>query len=88
MRNLVKMSVAGAKLKAGKALGAAAWWATVVFGIMAALMQLGIAVSLLNTIITGIIVMFALAGGIAFGLGGKDVAADMLRKLKDEISER
>lgn len=83
LRNVVKSSVAGAKLHASKFLGTATWWATVIFGILTALIQLGIAPALLNTIITGIVAMFAIAGGIAFGLGGKDYAAYLVNKLKE-----
>jgi hypothetical protein len=83
LRTLVRSSVAGAKLHASKFLGTAVWWATVIFGILAALIQLGIAPSLLNTIITGIVAMLAIAGGIAFGLGGKDYAAYLINKLKE-----
>jgi hypothetical protein len=32
--------------------------------------------------------MFALAGGIAFGVGGKDVAADILHGIKKEIEDK
>lgn len=83
LRSLVRASVMSAKLHASKFIGTAIWWITVVFGIIAALIQLGIAPVLLNTIITGIIAMMALAGGIAFGLGGKDYAAHLINKLKE-----
>ena len=55
--------------------------------IFAALIQLGIASSLVSTIFVGIVAMLSLAGGLAFGLGGKDEAAAILRKLRREISE-
>ena len=80
---LVKASIMSARLQASKFLSTLTWWATAIFGLLAALIQLGIAPILLNTIITGIVAMFALAGGIAFGLGGKDYAAHLLNKLKD-----
>lgn len=83
LRSLVKVSVSGAKLHASKFLGTATWWATIIFGLLAALIQLGIAPALLNTIITGIVAMLAIAGGIAFGLGGKDYAAYLINKLKE-----
>jgi len=85
LRTLVKASVMGAKLHASKFLGTAVWWITVIFGILAALIQLDIAPALLNTIITGIIAMLALAGGIAFGLGGKDYASYLVNKLKERV---
>lgn len=88
VRRLVKASVMGARLHAAKYLGSAAWWVIMVFGILASLVQLGIAVSIINTLITGIIAMIALAGGLAFGLGGKDYAAEILRDVRDELSGR
>lgn len=33
----------------------------------------------------GIVFMFALAGGLAFGLGGKEAAADMIRSMRGEM---
>lgn len=88
LKSLVKASVTGAKLHASKFLGTLAWWTIMVFGFLAALIQLGIAVTILNTLITGLIAMIALAGGIAFGLGGKDYAAYLLEKLRKETEEK
>ena len=87
-KSVVRTSVTGAKFHASKFLGTLAWWAIVVFGFLAALIQLGIAVTILNTLITGLIAMLALAGGIAFGLGGKDYAAYLLEKLRRETEEK
>lgn len=88
LRSLVKASITGAKLHASKFLGTLTWWTIVIFGFLAVLIQLGIATSILNTLITGIIAMIALAGGIAFGLGGKDYAAYLLEKLRRETEEK
>lgn len=85
VKKLVRASVMGAKLHIAKFLGSAAWWVIVVFGILASLVQLGIAVSIINTLITGIIAMLALAGGLAFGLGGKDYASEIIREVRDEL---
>ncbi len=84
IRTLTTASVMSAKLQASKFLGTFIWWVIVVFGTITALMQLGINVYVLQTIITGIIAMLALAGGIAFGLGGKDYAARLIEKLKQQ----
>lgn len=86
--HLVRSSVMGAKLHTAKFLGSAAWWVIMVFGGLASLMQLGIAVSIINTLVTGLIAMMALAGGLAFGLGGKDYAAHLLSKLQNELEGR
>lgn len=84
LRGVVRASVLGAKLHAAKALGALTWWTVFIFGLLTALLQLGIAVSIINTLITGLIAMLALAGGLAFGLGGKEYAAHLIEKLRQE----
>jgi len=61
-------------------------WAIMIFAIWAILIQLEIASELLMTIFQGFIALIVIAGGIAFGLGGKSVAEEILvnlhRKLK------
>jgi hypothetical protein len=83
LRRVVIASVMGAKLHAAHFLGTLTWWTIVVFGFLAALTQLNIAAAIIQSIVTGFIAMLALAGGLAFGLGGKDYAAHLLNKLKD-----
>ena len=87
-RGLVRSSVMGARLHAGKTLGMVAWWGIVVFGSLTALVQLGVAVQVINTLITGLVAMLALAGGLAFGLGGRDMATQWLVRMREEISHR
>lgn len=88
LRGLVRASVKGTGVRSSKFLGSLVWWAIVVFGLLSALTQLGIATSIINTVITGLIAMVALAGGIAFGLGGKDYAAHLLGRLRESTEER
>ena len=88
LRGLIKASVMGAKLHAARTLGTIAWWGMVVFGFLTALVQLGVAVQIINTLITGLVAMLALAGGLAFGLGGRDHASQWLSKIKEEIDHR
>ncbi len=59
------------------------WWAVILFGFFAALTQLGVAVALINSIVTGFVAMLAIAGGLAFGLGGKEYAASLINKLRE-----
>lgn len=68
-------------------LATIAKWAIVIFGLLAALIQLGIAVSLVNTIFIGLISALALAFGLAFGLGGKEEAALLLRKIREDMTK-
>lgn len=86
--NVVRHSTRAAGVMSATLLATISKWAIVIFGLLAALVQLGIAVSLVNTIFIGVIAALALAAGLAFGLGGKDEAAVILKKLHEEISER
>ena len=88
LRRVVTASVMSAKLHSGPFLGTVTWWAIVVFGFLTALTQLNIAAQIIQTIITGFIAMVAIAGGLAFGLGGKDYANHLLNKLKDRTESR
>lgn len=88
LKHIVRASVMSARLHSAKFLGAAVWWIVVVFGILAALVQLKIAVSIIETVITGLIAMLALAGGLSFGLGGKDYASEVIGRVKNELEGR
>lgn len=87
LKQLVSASVKSARLHSPSFLGTLTWWAVVIFGFLASLSQLGVAVSIINALVTGFIGMLALAGGIAFGLGGKESAAKLLKKLESHVSE-
>lgn len=87
LRNLVRASVKSARLHSATFLGSLTWWAVVVFGFFAALTQLGVAVSIINSLVAGFVAMLAIAGGIAFGLGGKGVAQEILEKLREHVEE-
>ncbi len=50
------------------------------FSVIAAIDQLGIAATLINTLLIGLIGSVALAIGLAFGLGGRDVAQQITQK--------
>jgi hypothetical protein len=60
-------------------LGRMAEIAIVVFAVIIAINQVGIAANLVNTLFIGVVAAIALAFGLAFGLGGRDVAAEMTR---------
>ncbi len=85
---IVKGSTKAAGVMSATMLATISKWAIIIFGILAALLQLGIAPSLVNTILIGVVAMFSLAGGLAFGLGGREEAALILRKIREEITER
>ena len=56
-----------------------------IFVVLAVLNQLGVAQDLIRILFTGFVAMFALAGGLAFGLGGKDFAKSLLDKLQKKL---
>ena len=76
------MSVASANM-----LGTITKYAVWIFALIIALGELGIAREYMGVLFTGLIGMLALAGGLAFGLGGKDTAARFLAKVNDEGSK-
>ena len=55
------------------------------FTTLVVLNQLGVAQDLIRILFTGIVAMLALAGGLAFGLGGKDAAKEVLEELKNKL---
>ena len=86
-----RIVVAGAKaagMKSYNFAGSITKWAIWIFAILTAIMQLGIAVSFINTLFTGIVIAVALALGLAFGLGGQDAAAKFIEKIKGDIADR
>lgn len=84
--DIVRSSVRMTGIVSASLLAAISKWAIIIFGLLAALIQLGIAESLANTIFIGIVAALSLAIGLAFGLGGKEEAALILRKIRKSIS--
>ena len=82
---LIFRSVRAAKMHSPRFLANIAKWSMVIFALMASLIQLNIARSLVQTLFTGLIAMLAIAGGIAFGLGGKDKARDWLDEFEKKL---
>lgn len=87
-RNVVFATVEAAKLSSAAFLAGISKWAILIFSLMAALVQLGIAQNLIQVLFTGLVAMLALAGGLAFGLGGQAHATSFLNRLRKDISER
>lgn len=85
---VVEKAIRASKLSAASnVLAALAKWSIIVFAFLAALTHLNIAKELIQTLFTGMVGMLALAGGLAFGLGGKDEAKEMLAKIKREVQQ-
>jgi len=57
------------------------------FAIVVAINQLGIATNLITTLFTGFVAALAIALGLAFGLGGRDLASRTLENWYDQAQE-
>ena len=88
VQKLVVASARAAHVKSAVLLGKIAKWAIWIFAILTALYHLGIAPALVQTLFMGIVVAAALAAGLAFGLGGKEVAGRMLEKTIHTVSDK
>ena len=84
----VLASVEAAGFTSGGAIAAICKWSILVFALLAALLQLNVATQLLQTFLTALFAMIAIAGGLAFGLGGKDLATKWLQKAEHDLSGR
>ena len=62
-------------------LGRIAEIAIIAFAVVIAVNQIGIAANLVNTLFIGLVGAVALAFGLAFGLGGREVAGEITRDL-------
>jgi hypothetical protein len=86
MQKIVIGSAKAAGINAANFLGAVTRWSILIFAVLIALSQLGIAPQFMYTLFTGVVAMLALAGGLAFGLGGRDAASQYIEKIKHDIS--
>lgn len=68
-------------------LGRIAEIAIVAFAVIIAINQIGIAANLVNTLFIGVVAALALAFGLAFGLGGRDVAAQLTQRWYDQSQQ-
>lgn len=68
-------------------LGRIAEVAIIAFAVIIAINQIGIAANLVNTLFIGLVAALALAFGLAFGLGGRDVAAQLTQRWYEQSQE-
>ncbi|MDO8435652.1 MAG: hypothetical protein Q7S89_03175 [bacterium] len=85
---VVEKAVKASGLHSGQLMATVAKWSIIVFTVMAALVQLGIAAELIQIILVGFVSMAALAGGLAFGLGGRAWAEDMLASMRKDLGKK
>ncbi len=88
LQRLIAGSAKATGLHHSELLGGITKWAIWIFGLLAVLNELGIGAVFTQTLFTGLIAMLAIAGGLAFGLGGRDAAAKYIDRLKQDIGKK
>ncbi len=87
LESLVRGSVRAASLASGNFLGMLTRWAVLVFSFLIALEQLQVATDIIRIAVTGVIVAAALGFGLAFGLGGRDHAEEVIAHWRKHTKE-
>lgn len=89
IESLVKGSVGQFDGRTSRMLGKVASYVMMIFTIMAAFNELGIAKEFMNILFVGFVSMLSLGFGLAIGLGAKDVVSEFLtgwyRNLRSEV---
>jgi len=85
VEKIVRTAVEGVKVGYGHVVSAIVKWAIWIFAIVLILGQLNIGGILPQAIILGIIGFLAIAGGLAFGLGGREMASEILKDFGNKI---
>ncbi len=83
LSGVVSSAVKAGGLHSSAMLASVTKWAIVIFTVIAALSQLQIATLFLQDLFRAVVALLAIAGGIAFGLGGREHA----KKVLDEIEQ-
>lgn len=78
---ILKQSFKTLKSSSAVFLANLAKFAIIFFTVLIVFNQLGIAQELIKILFTGVVIMIALAGGLAFGLGGKEIAREILEEI-------
>lgn len=86
MKKLVAASAKAANIHSANMLGSITRYAIWIFAFIIALSELGIATAFMQILFTGLVAALAIAGGLAFGLGGKEAASRTIEKMSNEMS--
>jgi len=88
VKKIVTASAKAANVRSANLLGTITRYAIWIFAFIIALSELGIATAFMQILFTGLIAALAIAGGLAFGLGGKEAASRSIEKISNDISSR
>ncbi len=85
LEKIVRAAVESIRVGYGHLVGVIVRWSIWIFAILAILVQLKVAPALVQTLFTGLIAVIVISAGIAFGLGGKEIATEILRDLHRKL---
>ena len=88
VKKVVTASAKAANVSSANMLGSITRYAIWAFAFIVALSELGIAATFMQILFMGLIAMLAIAGGLAFGLGGKDAAGRAIDRISNDMSSR
>lgn len=88
LRGLIETGAGEMGFTNGALLGRLAEYAVLAFAVVIAINQIGIAANLVNTLFVGVVAALSLAFGLAFGLGGRGVAAELTRQWYESSQRR
>ncbi len=86
--DLVESALKASQFHAASGLSAITRWSIVIFTFIAVLSELQIAQAFLQDLFRAVIALLAVAGGIAFGLGGKDHAKKVLDNVESSLTRK
>jgi hypothetical protein len=88
MHRIVVASARAGHVRSAELLGRVTKWSIWIFALLAALYNLGVAPALIQTVVMAVFAGAALALGLAFGLGGKEVAQKLIERTASNVLER
>ena len=83
--DIILVSTRGLSIESSRTIASVVRVSVTIFVLLAVLNQLGVAQELIKILFTGFVAMVALAGGIAFGLGGQDTARHILDLIRKKV---
>ena len=87
LHGVVKHALQAGGLRTSDTLALITKWAILIFALLAALSELRVASDFVQDLFRAFVAMLAVAGGIAFGLGGKEHAKKILDAIEDDVTK-
>jgi hypothetical protein len=84
---LMRGAISEADARSAQLLGTITQYVIVGFAVLIAIEQIGVATTVVNLLFGGLVAALALAFGLAFGLGGRDVAGQVWRSWAGRMQE-